>query len=74
MRFPALTAVKVIKKARKVGFVFDRHAKGSHQIWYHPMKKKRFTIPVHRGKTLKRKTLKSIINQMGLTLQEFSKL
>jgi len=73
-RFPALTAKKVIKKARKAGFIFDRYAKGSHQIWYNPKTKKRFTIPFHRGKTLKRKTLKSIINQMGLTTQQFNRL
>lgn len=74
MRFPSLTTAKVIKKARKAGFIFDRYAKGSHQIWYSPEKRKRFTIPVHKGKTLKRKTLKSIINQMGLTVEEFRRL
>lgn len=74
MKFPALKATVVIKKAKKAGFIFDRYAKGSHQIWYNPKTKRRFTIPVHAGKTLKRKTLKNIILQMNLTLEEFNSL
>lgn len=73
-KLPAVTALKVIKKARKAGFIFDREAKGSHQIWYNPKTHQRFTLPFHKGKTLKRKTIKSIITQMGLTAEEFNRL
>lgn len=74
MKLPAITALKVIKKAKKAGFIFDRYAKGSHQIWYNPETKKRFTLPFHRGNILKRKTIKSIIDQMGLTIEQFNRL
>jgi len=35
-RLPSLKPSEVIRKLRKAGFVFDRHAKGSHEIWYNP--------------------------------------
>jgi predicted RNA binding protein YcfA (HicA-like mRNA interferase family) len=34
-RLPALTARQVLQKLRHAGFVFDRQAKGSHEIWRH---------------------------------------
>jgi len=73
-RLPAITATKVIKEARKIDFVYDRPAKGSHQIWYNPQTKRRFMAAAHKGKTLKRKTIKSIISQMGITVAEFNKI
>ena len=34
---PSLTAREVIRVLRSAGFVFDRQAKGSHEIWYTPV-------------------------------------
>lgn len=63
----------LIKKLKSAGFVYDRQAKGSHEIWYHPDKKLRTTIPNHPG-TIKKGTLKAIIKQMNLTTDEFINL
>jgi predicted RNA binding protein YcfA (HicA-like mRNA interferase family) len=68
------TASDIIKKLRKAGFVFDRQAKGSHEIWYNPLTKRRTTIPNHPGRTLPIGTLNAIIKQAGLTNQEFMNL
>lgn len=46
-KLPVLTAIEVIRGLKKAGFVFDRQAKGSHEIWYNPITKKRTTIPNH---------------------------
>jgi len=70
-RLPALTAVDVIKALKRAGFVFDRHAKGSHEIYYNPATKRRTTVPNHPGTTLPRGTLRAIIKQAGLTRDEF---
>ena len=35
-RLPTLTYREVIARLRRAGFVFDRQAKGSHEIWYNP--------------------------------------
>ena len=70
-RIPAITSRDLIKKLRNAGFEFDRHAKGSHEIWYHAQTKRRISIPVHPGKDLSKGTLIAIIEQTGFTLEEF---
>ncbi len=72
-KLPSLTAKEIIKKLRKAGFVFDRQAKGSHEIWRNPNTRRRTTIPNHPG-SIPKGTLKAIINEAGLTLEEFLKL
>ncbi len=73
-RLPAVTASDVIKALRRAGFVFDRHAKGSHEIYYNPVTKRRTTVPNHPGTTLPRGTLRAIIRQAGLERDEFLRL
>jgi len=68
---PTLKPVQVIRKLRKAGFVFDRHAKGSHEIWYNPHTHRRTTLPNHPGKDIPKSTLRAIIQQTGLTVDEF---
>ncbi len=36
-KLPVMTAIEVIRGLKKAGFVFDRQAKGSHEIWYNPV-------------------------------------
>jgi predicted RNA binding protein YcfA (HicA-like mRNA interferase family) len=68
-----MTARDVIRKLKKAGFVFDRQAKGSHEIYYNPKTKRRVTVPNHPG-DLPKGTLRAIIKQSGLTLEEFLEL
>jgi predicted RNA binding protein YcfA (HicA-like mRNA interferase family) len=63
----------VIKKIKKVGFEYDRNAKGSHEIWYNPENKRRTTIPNHPT-PIKKGTLREILRQIGFTPEEFQKL
>ena len=72
-RLPAVTSREVIQKLRRAGFVFDRQAKGSHEIWLHPRTHRRVVIPNHPG-TLPRGTLRAILKQSGLTVEEFVEL
>ena len=69
----AYTAKEVIQKLRRAGFVFDRQAKGSHEIWYHPRMHRRVVVPNHPG-LLPKGTLRAIVRQSGLTVEEFAKL
>ncbi len=66
-----LTAGEVIKKLKRAGFIFDRQAKGSHEIWYNPTTRRRTTVPNHPGVDLPKGTLRAIIKQAGLTVKEF---
>ena len=69
-RLRALKYREVIERLRAHGFVFDRSAKGSHEIWYNPTTKHRTTVPHHPG-SLAMGTLRAIIRQSGLTVDEF---
>ena len=71
---PSLKPIDVIRKLRKAGFAFDRHAKGSHEIWYNPKTKRRTVIPNHPGKSIPKGTLRAIIKQAGLTTEKFTNL
>ncbi|MEK7449566.1 MAG: type II toxin-antitoxin system HicA family toxin [Planctomycetota bacterium] len=73
-RFPAVTGKQIIRLIRKIGFEFYRSAKGSHEVWRRPRDGRHTIIPRHAGKIIKRKTLKSIINDTGLTIEEFRNL
>ncbi|HCJ67496.1 MAG TPA: addiction module toxin, HicA family [Elusimicrobia bacterium] len=71
---PALKPAEVIRKLRRAGFIFDRHAKGSHEIWYNPTTHRRTVVPNHPGKDIPKGTLRAIIEQAGLTVEEFINL
>lgn len=63
---------EVIQKARKAGFIFRRNTGGTHEIWWNEKQKKTCVIPHHHE--VKPGTLKNIVNQMGLTEDEFNRL
>jgi predicted RNA binding protein YcfA (HicA-like mRNA interferase family) len=71
-RLPVCTSNDVIRALNRAGFYPD-HSTGSHRYFRHPMKSGIVTVPFHR-KDLKRGTLKSILEQAGLSIEEFIRL
>lgn len=69
-RLAGFSANEVIRRLRRVGFVFDRQAKGSHEIWWNPETRRRTTVPRHPG-DLPEGTVIAIIRQAGLAADEF---
>lgn len=59
----------VIKRLRKLGFVFRRATGGSHEIWWNEKTRKTCVVPHH--KEVKAGTLRSILRQAGVTKEEF---
>jgi predicted RNA binding protein YcfA (HicA-like mRNA interferase family) len=59
----------VIKKLRKLGFVFRRATGGSHEIWWNEKTKMTCVVPHH--KEVKGGTIRSIIRQAGINEEEF---
>ncbi len=49
---PVLKPAEVIRKLRRAGFVFDRHAKGSHELWYNPKTRRRTVTPNHPSRRI----------------------
>ncbi|MDE3095156.1 MAG: type II toxin-antitoxin system HicA family toxin [Chloroflexota bacterium] len=72
-RLAGLSAADVLRKLRRAGFTFDRHAKGSHEIWWNPTTRARTTVPNHPG-DLPEGTVRAIVRQAGLTADEFLSL
>lgn len=73
-RFPAVTYRNMAKVAHKLGFYLYRRTKGSHEIWRRDKDHRYTTLPNHDSHVLKRKTLKSILNDLQITLEDLRKL
>ena len=71
-RLPTLHPRKIIQALEQAGFVFDRQT-GSHFILRHPVTRQTTCVPKH-GKDVKRSLMKEILQQAGLTEEEFRKL
>lgn len=71
-RLPAVTAKEVSRLAQRLGFELRRQA-GSHAIYVRPADGRRVVIPMHSGKDLKPKTLRGIIEDLGVSPEEFLK-
>ena len=72
--FPSATSDEIVKALIKIGFKFKRQSGGSHAIYYREADKRRTVVPIHSGKAVKRKTLKSILDSAGLTADDFERL
>jgi len=72
-RLPSLKPREVLTVLKRAGF-FVHHVSGSHHVLKHPdHPTRRVTLPYHT-RDLKRGTLTSIIEQAGLTTEEFVKM
>ena len=73
-RLPVITGAEAIRALERAGLVVVRIS-GSHHRLVHPADPARATtVPVHGRKPLKSGTLRGIIKQAGLTVDEFSNL
>ena len=69
-RLAGFTYRQVTRKLRRLGFAFDRQARGSHEIWWNAVNRCRTTIPNHPG-DLPEGTLAAILQQAGVSVEEF---
>ena len=64
----------VVRALTRAGFVVD-HIVGSHHVMTFPGDPTRtVTVPAHAGRDLKPGTLRSIIRQAGMNVEEFLEL
>lgn len=71
---PAMNARQVLAALRRGGFVVDRIS-GSHHMLVHVSDARRtVTVPFHGAQSIKTGTLRGIIRQAGLTVEEFRRL
>jgi len=63
---------EIVKKLKTFGFVFDRQAAGSHEIWHNPKTDRYTTIPNHPG-SMPEGTLRAILKQADIVPDDFLK-
>lgn len=71
MKLPRISGEKVLKILKGMGYEEIR-IRGSHHYLISSTGSL-ITVPVHSGKTLARKTLQSILQAAGISLEEFEK-
>jgi predicted RNA binding protein YcfA (HicA-like mRNA interferase family) len=72
-KLPVVRAREVVRVAGHLGFVLD-HQTGSHAVYYRKRDGRRVIIPRHAGRDIKQKTLAGILDDLGITPEEFQRL
>lgn len=72
-RLPALKVKDIIRRLTKAGYAKWRQS-GSHLSMYRQSDNRTVTIPVHFGKDVPRGTLRAIIREAGMSVDEFISL
>ena len=69
-KLPVIRSRDLVRAAKRIGFVFDRQS-GSHALYLRDSGRRRIVVPIHSGRDLKPGTLRAIIADMGITVEEF---
>jgi len=72
-RSPRVTGKDAERAILKAGW-YVHHSRGSHFYYRHPDKPGRICIPMHAGEIIAPKLLKGILEDAGLSVEEFIKL
>jgi len=72
-KLPIVSGIKIVKALSKLDFEHIRTS-GSHMILTRTKNGMKITIPVPNHKTLAKGTLKSIMKQVGINLEELLEL
>ena len=72
-KLPVVKVAEVIKVLCKAGFVRWRQ-KGSHLSLYREQDNRSLTVPMHFGQDMPNGTLRAIIDQACMTVEEFLEL
>jgi len=65
---------EVTKRLRKLGFRFYRQGKGSHELWVRDDDGKVIPVPHHKGKAIRKGTVRAIIQEAGVSVETFMEL
>ena len=69
-RLPGFGYRQIVKRLKAFGFVFDRQAAGSHEIWYNQGTDRYTTVPNHSG-DMPEGTLRAMLKEAGINPNDF---
>jgi predicted RNA binding protein YcfA (HicA-like mRNA interferase family) len=74
VRLPVVSGQRVVRALERGGYLVDRIV-GSHHVLKYPGDPTRtVAVPCHSGRDLKPGTIRGIIRQAGLSVEEFNEL
>jgi len=65
---------EVTERLRKLGFRFYRQGKGSHELWVRDVDGRVIPVPRYKGKKIRKGTIRAIIREVGVSVEEFMEL
>lgn len=65
---------EVTRRLEKLGFRFHRQGKGSHELWVRDSDGRVIPVPHYRGKNIRKGTVRAIIREAGVSVEEFMDL
>lgn len=72
LKLPNVNGLQLVRVLERCGFV-RRRQKGSHVHLFRASDKRRVTVPVHQGKDIPKGTLKAILKDAGLDVEDLRK-
>jgi predicted RNA binding protein YcfA (HicA-like mRNA interferase family) len=63
----------MVRKLRKLGFD-GPYGGGKHVFMRHPQMGLKISVPIHKGRDIPGGTLRAILRQLGISVEEWSKL
>jgi predicted RNA binding protein YcfA (HicA-like mRNA interferase family) len=72
-KLPRVTCQQLIRALKRAGFE-EKRQRGSHLHLYRASDQKRVTVPVHKGRTVPVGTLRAILRDASIDVEEFCKL
>lgn len=61
---------EVARKLRSLGWAFDRHGAGSHEVWRHAATRKMVTVP-HHARDMAEGTLRAVLREAEIDIEDF---
>lgn len=65
---------EVVRRLRKLGFRLYRQGKGSHELWVRDTDGRVIPVPRYKGKKIRKGTVRAIIREVGVSVEEFMNL
>ena len=69
-KLPNVTGKEVVRRLKRLGFDQVRQ-RGSHVVMRNNETRATTTVPIHPGKTVKKGTLRAILSQARVSVEEF---
>jgi len=66
-----LSYKEITSRLKFYGFRFYRQGKGSHELWVRDRDGKVIPVPFYKGKSIRKGTVKAIINEIGISVSDF---